>query len=211
MRCPDAALSDLAAAVLAAPPRLGRVRLVAVDGPSGAGKSTFAARLCAELPDSALVSTDSFATWDDPVAWWPRLVSGVLEPLAHGEPGSYVKLDWTSGRPEPGERVVVPPPGVLVVEGVSAARKSVRPLLSALCWLGGPDPRTRLERAVQRDGEASREHLVRWQAFERGWFAIDRPFTHSEAHLQVFSGKFSTERNDNRPRCDGTAFYVARS
>ncbi|GHF75339.1 hypothetical protein FHX82_002262 [Amycolatopsis bartoniae] len=176
MPSPDAALSDLARAVLAAPPRLGRVRLVAVDGPSGAGKSTFAAKLCAELPGSALVSTDSFATWDDPVSWWPRLVSGVLEPLSKGEPGSYVRLDWTSGSPRPGERVHVPVPDVLILEGVSAARRSVRPLLTALCWLGGPDPGTRLERAVRRDGENARKDLEKWQAFERGWFAVDHPF-----------------------------------
>jgi uridine kinase len=30
-------------------PRLGRIRLVAIDGPSGAGKSTFAALLCEEF------------------------------------------------------------------------------------------------------------------------------------------------------------------
>jgi uridine kinase len=173
---PDAALSELAQAVLAAPPRLGAVRLVAVDGPSGAGKSTFAARLCEKLPGAALLSTDYFATWDDPVAWWPRLAEGVLEPLARGEPGHYVKLDWSSGRPEPGEHVTLHPPAVLVLEGVSAGRASVRPRLSALCLLGGPDPATRLERAVQRDGESSRRHLERWQAFERGWYAVDGLF-----------------------------------
>lgn len=175
MPSPDVARSDLPRAVLAAPPRLGTVRLVAVDGPSGAGKSTFAARLCAELPGAALISTDHFATWDDPVAWWPRFAEGVLEPLSRGEPGHYVKLDWTSGRPEPGEHVTLPPPGVLILEGVSAGRASVRPLLSALCWLGGPDPATRLERAVQRDGEGARRHLERWQSFERGWYAVDCP------------------------------------
>lgn len=177
MPSPDAALSDLADAVLAAPPRLGQVRLVAVDGPSGAGKSTFAATLCEALrpAKTELISTDHFATWDDPVAWWPRLAEGVLEPLARGEPGHYVKLDWTSGDPRPGEHVTVAPPDVLILEGVSAGRTSVRSRLSALCWFNGPDTTERLERAVQRDGEAAREHLVRWQAFERGWFAVDAP------------------------------------
>jgi hypothetical protein len=36
-----------------------------------------------------------------------------------------------------------------------------------------PDAGERLRRAVARDGEASRAHLRRWQAFERGWFAVD--------------------------------------
>ena len=39
----------LARDVLARRPRLGRVRLVAIDGPSGAGKTTFAARLARAL------------------------------------------------------------------------------------------------------------------------------------------------------------------
>lgn len=213
MPSPDVALSDLAGAVLAAPPRLGRVRLVAVDGPSGAGKSTFAAKLREALrpAKTALISTDHFATWEDPVAWWPRLADGVLEPLARGEPGHYLKMDWTSGEPRPGEHVTVAPPDVLILEGVSAGRASVRSRLSALCLLSGPDTTERLERAVQRDGEASREHLVRWQAFERGWFAVDALFTPSGEHFEGKKGRTSTQSDVNCSACHGFTFYVARS
>jgi len=164
-------------ALLAAPVRLGAVRLLAIDGPSGAGKSTFAAQVVAELRDrgvrTELVSTDAFATWDDPVAWWPRLVDGVLRPLEAGEPGSYRRMDWSSPTPRPGAQVAVEVPEVLVVEGVSSGRRSVRPRLSRLHWLDGGDETTRLERAVGRDGEVSRANLARWQRFERGWFAVD--------------------------------------
>ncbi|MFI5607206.1 uridine kinase [Amycolatopsis sp. NPDC051903] len=161
-------------ALLAAPPRLGGVRVLAVDGPSGAGKSTFAARVVAELgARTALVSTDAFATWECPVAWWPQLERGVLEPLAHGRSGEYRKVDWTSGAPRPGEVVRLPVPDVLVLEGVSSGRRSIRSRLSHLCWLDGGTEAERLERAVARDGEAAREELRRWQAFERGWFAVD--------------------------------------
>ncbi|TVT47671.1 uridine kinase [Amycolatopsis rhizosphaerae] len=167
--------------MLAAPPRLGRVRVVAVDGPSGAGKSTLAGLLVAELRHRghrvALISTDHFATWDDPVSWWPRLAEGVLDPLGRGETGAYRKLDWTTGVPEPGELVSVAPPEVLVLEGVSSGRRSFRASLSVLCWVPGPAEPARLERAVQRDGEASRERLHEWQTFERGWFAVDLPAT----------------------------------
>ncbi|WP_235022755.1 uridine kinase family protein [Amycolatopsis alkalitolerans] len=211
MPYPAAGLSELAAAVLAAPPRLGQVRLVAVDGPSGAGKSTFAAKLSAALGSATIISTDSFATWADPVGWWPRLAEGVLEPLARGEPGHYVKLDWTSGTPEPGEHVTVPPPEILILEGVSAGRASVRPLLSALVVLDGPGPAERLERAVRRDGEAARPHLERWQEFERGWFAIDNalnPFGGERVGKRAGS---LTQRDDIAPGCDSFTLYVARS
>ncbi len=158
--------------VRAAPARLGAVRLVAIDGPSGSGKSTFAALLARAL-GAALVPTDDFATWADPVAWWPRLVTGVLDPLRAGLPGRYRRTEWVDGRPRPGGWVEVAVPAVLVVEGVSAGRRSVAPALSALLWCELPDPAARLARAVARDGESSRAELVRWQEFEAGWHAVD--------------------------------------
>ena len=159
------------------PARLGPVRLVAIDGPSGSGKSVLADALAQDLRDAgtgtALVRTDDFATWDDPVAWWPRLRDGVLVPLAAGSPGSYVRTDWSGGQPRPGSVITVNPPKVLLIEGVSAGRRSIRPLLSALMWRELPDPEERLERAVARDGEGSRAPLMAWQRFENGWFAVD--------------------------------------
>ncbi|MGQ0842287.1 uridine kinase family protein [Actinokineospora sp.] len=122
---------------------------------------------------TALVPTDHFATWTDPVAWWPRLVDGVLTPLAAGRPGRYQAVAWSDGTPRLGEWITVEVPDVLVLEGVSAGRRSIEPLLSALAWVELPEPAVRLARAVARDGEACRAELVRWQAFETGWFAVD--------------------------------------
>ncbi|SDD85946.1 uridine kinase family protein [Actinokineospora iranica] len=179
-------IGEFADSVLAAPARLGAVRLVAVDGPSGSGKSTFAAALVTALGErAAVVSTDDFATWDDPVAWWPRLVSGVLAPLREGVPGRYQRTRWLDGTPAPGEWVDVAVPAVLVVEGVSAGRRSVGPLLSRLFWCELPDPAARLARSVARDGERSRAVLTRWQAFEAGWFAVDGTRERASAHVVV--------------------------
>jgi energy-coupling factor transporter ATP-binding protein EcfA2 len=179
----DPVADRVADAVRGSPARLGGVRLVAVDGPSGAGKSTFARRLVAALRARgdavALVSTDDFATWDDPVSWWPRLAA-VLDRLATGCPGSYRAWDWTSGLPRPGAVVEVPVPDVLVVEGVSSGRASVRLRLTRLCWVEGPDRARRLERAVARDGESCRRHLEAWQRFEDGWFAVDDTRRHAD-------------------------------
>lgn len=148
--------------------------MLAIDGPSGSGKSTLAAETVEALGlRAALVSTDAFATWDDPVAWWPQLEDGVLTPLAQGRPGEYRRMDWTSGTPRPGELVRVEVPEVLVVEGVSSGRRALRSRLSRLCWIEGGTEAERLSRAVARDGEAARDELRRWQLFERGWFAVD--------------------------------------
>ncbi|HEY8371132.1 MAG TPA: hypothetical protein VIL00_00130 [Pseudonocardiaceae bacterium] len=169
---------EVADAVLAAPPRLGEVRLVAVDGPSGSGKSTLADALAAELDRRgvrvAVVRTDHFATWDEPVSWWPELASRVLDPLARGERARYRRLVWRDGRPHPGPWLEIDPPEVLVLEGVSSARASVASRLSHVVWVEHPDPAERLARAVRRDGEECRSHLQAWQEFEFGWFAVDR-------------------------------------
>ncbi|WP_425331835.1 uridine kinase family protein [Amycolatopsis azurea] len=156
---------------------MGTVRVLAVDGPSGSGKSTLAGKIVAGLAGRgvrvALVSTDEFATWDEPVSWWPRLETGVLEPLRAGRPGRYRRVDWSSGVPSPGEAVEIPVPEVLVLEGVSSGRARMRPSLSLLTWLDGGNEVERLDRATGRDGEESRADLRRWQLFERGWFTVD--------------------------------------
>jgi hypothetical protein len=178
-------IHELLTAITAAPPRLGGVRLVAVDGPSGAGKSTLAGRIVAALDHALLIPTDHFATWDDPVSWWPRLETGVLTPLARGGPGRYQRTEWSGGVPRPGDWVPVHVPDVLVLEGVSAGRRAVRDRLSCLVWVESADAPTRLERSVARDGEASRTHLGRWQEFEAGWFAVDRPWSVADHILSL--------------------------
>lgn len=177
----------LADAILRAEPKLGRIRLVAIDGPSGSGKSTLAREiddaLRARGVRTALISTDDLATWDNPVAWWPELRAGLLDELAQGRIGRYRKNDWSSGEPRPGELITIEPPEVLLVEGVSSGRSSVRPLLSHLCWIEQETESERLEFAVRRDGEHEREHLAKWQRFEKAWFAVDDPRTHANTVL----------------------------
>lgn len=155
------------------PPRLGRTTLIAVDGPSGSGKTHFADELAREL-GATVVSTDDFATWDDPVSWWPRFVQDVLIPIEMGKTACYQRIEWTDGRPHPGQYRRIEPPEVLVIEGVSAGRRSIYDTLSHLVWCELPDETIRLERAVARDGEDTRKHLLTWQNFERGWFAVDQ-------------------------------------
>jgi hypothetical protein len=135
------------------------------------------------------VSTDHFATWADPVSWWPRLVDGVLDPLRRGEPGRYRRMDWSGEVPRLGDEVAVAVPDVLIVEGVSAGRWSVRPWLNFLTWVDLPDPAARLERAVARDGEHHRAALLAWQRFEIGWFAVDDTAAAADAHWGCAPGE----------------------
>ena len=184
---PDPALVLVADAVLAAPPRLGPVRVLAVDGPSGSGKSTLAVGLAGELAGRGtrvrVLATDDLATWTDPAAWWSRIVTGVLDPLRAGRPGRYRRTEWITGVPRPGGFIDVPVPEVLILEGVTSGRASVRPRLSLLVWVEVTDPVARLSSAVARDGPDSRSELEKWQEFERGWFTVDTPDAAADIRL----------------------------
>ncbi|WP_019855945.1 uridine kinase family protein [Actinopolyspora mortivallis] len=177
-RADDTAAEAVAGHVLRGSPGLGPVRLVTIDGPSGSGKSTFAARVLARLRArgvaTVLVPTDDFATWEEPVRWWPRLRSGVLEPLSRGRPGRYRRVEWPEGVPVTGGTVEVPVPDVLVLEGVSSGRAELAGRVTTAVWTELADAATRLARAVARDGVDSRAELLRWQEFERHWFEVDR-------------------------------------
>lgn len=194
---PDARTAALAAAarlVRARPARLGRTRLVAVDGPSGSGKTSLAEPLAEAIADEfggrvyspgrtpdrthpgptvAVVSTDLLATWDDPLGWWPRWEQHLLAPLAAGRVARLPVLHWVSGVPHPGGEIVLPPVDVLVTEGVSSGRAAAAARISVLIWVGFADAAARLERAVARDGEGERAHLVAWQHMEERHFAED--------------------------------------
>jgi uridine kinase len=167
---------ELAASVRRRPPRLGGVRLVAVDGPAGSGKSTFAGRLAAALRAGgdrvAEIHTDDLLDgWSDQVAFWPRLERWILDPLRRGQPGRYRVYDWPQQRF--GRRWhPVAVPDVLIVEGVTAARRMIRPELTLAVFVTA-DPAVRLRRGLDRDGEALREEWLRWMAGEERHFAED--------------------------------------
>jgi hypothetical protein len=41
-----------------------------------------------------LVHTDVFASADNPLNWWPRMIDQVLEPLRAGTAARYRGCDW---------------------------------------------------------------------------------------------------------------------
>jgi hypothetical protein len=80
----DAAVDAVEALIRDRGDRAGTGAAVAIDGRGGSGKSTLAARISAR-GGAFIVHTDDFASWENPVDWWPRLVEQVLRPLAGGE------------------------------------------------------------------------------------------------------------------------------
>src|SRR5215469_1583107 len=101
-----------------------KTRIIAIDGPGGAGKTTLAAWLEAALPATAVIHTDDFASWDNPINWWPALVELALRPLAAGTVAHYQPTAWGGEARSP---IVIEPAGPVLLEGVSAARSAFRP------------------------------------------------------------------------------------
>ena len=188
--------AGLAASVAGLPPRLGPVRLVAVDGPSGAGKSWFAGRLGRALGAPVVHTDDLLDGWDDQFTFWERLETQVLDPLRHGRPGSYQRYLWHRGA-FGGRPVTVPPAAVVVLEGVTAARRAIRPELSLAVFVTAP-PELRLRRALAReggDGVAFRAYLERWRAREDRHFVADATAEHADL---IVDG--AAEAHDDRYR-----------
>jgi uridine kinase len=164
-------LTHLADRIQAAPPRLGRTRLVVVDGPSGAGKTTLAYALAGTLPVELVHTDDLLDGWDDQFTYWDRLERLILRPIREVRPGRYQAYDWFAGR-FAGDFIEVPVTEVLVVEGVGAARAQVRPEASLSIFVDAP-PEVRQLRSLARDGAAMQVHLRDWRRREDLHFGAD--------------------------------------
>ena len=162
-------LPDVVAAIRARSAR-GATRITAVDGLGGAGKSTLASALADEL-GAVVVRTDDFASWDNPIDWWPDLLHYVLEPLTRGEAARFTPNAWGGPSKDP---VEVPPGGEVVLEGVTASREAFRPHLAYAIWVETPRD-VRLARGLARDGEDARALWERWMGDEDRWVERERP------------------------------------
>ncbi|WP_406859670.1 hypothetical protein ABZO31_04710 [Streptomyces sp. HUAS MG47] len=168
-------LLERAAALRALPPSCGPVRLVAVDGHAGSGKSTFAARLAAALGDAPVLHLDDLASHEELFAWTPRLLEQVIGPFSRGEDASYRAYDWNArvfGAPRP-----LPAARVVLVEGVGAGRRALRPYLARLLWMER-EPEASWVRGRHRDGPEQSAFWDGWTVAETRHFATDpsRPF-----------------------------------
>jgi uridine kinase len=165
----------LAARVLAAPPRAGGTRVVAVDGPSGSGKTTLAAALATALGDAGRPAPvvhldDIYPGWDGLDDAVPRLLEWVLEPLAAGREPRYRRFDWPRHEYAEWHHVATAEAAALVVEGVSSGARACAPYLSLLVWVEAPRD-LRFARGMARDGEGYRPHWERWARQEDAHFA----------------------------------------
>ncbi|GAA0620440.1 hypothetical protein [Streptomyces crystallinus] len=173
-----AELGRIAALVRALPPSCGPVRLVAVDGHAGSGKSTFAGRLAAALGGAPVIHLDDLATHEEFFAWTPRLRGQVIEPLARGEAAAVTPYDWNGRRFGP--PVALGPAPVVLIEGVGAGRRELRPWLALLLWME-MDAEGSWARGRRRDGAALSGFWDEWTEAEMRHFAADPSLPYVDA------------------------------
>ncbi|MCM1974509.1 hypothetical protein [Streptomyces sp. G1] len=163
-------MDQFASRLLRLSPSCGPVRLVGVDGHAGSGKSTFAARLARALGGAPVLRLDDIASHDELFEWTDRLLTQVITPFSRGESAHYAPYDWHArafGPPVP-----LPPSPVVLVEGVGAGRRALRPFLALLLWMDLPREQS-WARGRARDGEEQREFWDTWVRAERKHFADD--------------------------------------
>lgn len=172
---PGTAIHQLADRLRRLPPSCGPVRLIGVDGHAGSGKTTFAGRLSAALGGAPVLHLDDVATHEELFAWTGRLLEQVAGPLSRGADARYLPYDWRSRAFGPARTLPAAP--VVLVEGVGAGRRALRPHLARLLWMELP-PGEAWARGRSRDGEAQRDFWAEWVPAERRHFAEDpsRPF-----------------------------------
>ncbi|MBD0837759.1 uridine kinase [Streptomyces sp. TRM68416] len=168
-------MHELAARLRRLPASCGPVRLIGIDGHAGSGKSTFAARLAEALDGAPVLHLDDIASHTELFDWTGRLLTQVIEPLSRGETAHYTPYDWRTRRFGP--PLPLRPAPVVLVEGVGAGRRALRPYLARLLWIDLP-PAESWARGRSRDGEEQREFWDGWVAAERSHFATDpsRPY-----------------------------------
>ncbi|MFJ8200647.1 uridine kinase [Streptomyces sp. NPDC096152] len=174
-RTPGTVIHALASRLRLLPPSCGPVRLVGVDGHAGSGKSTFAGRLAAALDGAPVLHLDDVASHEKLFSWDRRLLAHVVEPLARGRTAHYAPYDWHAR--DFGPARALPPAPVILVEGVGAGRRALRPHLAQLLWMELPREES-WTRGRSRDGEEQREFWAGWVEAERRHFAADpsRPY-----------------------------------
>ena len=159
---------DICKALAIEKPKIGNVKLIAVDGHGGSGKSSLAGYLAQKL-HAEIIRTDDFASWDNPFNWWPLVVERVFRPIGDGATKlSYPRSKWWANHnPEP--VVDQPVTSIMILEGVSSLRKEFRNYMSFGIFVDTPEEIC-LKRGIQRDvstGKPREEVVKLWQQWLR--------------------------------------------
>jgi uridine kinase len=160
-------------------PRVGHVTFVAIDGRGGSGKSTLAEFLSKKL-SAQIIHTDDFASWDNLLNWWPKIIAEVFEPIQNGvEKLRYTRSSWSpTHKPDPVINQQIT--NIMLLEGASSSRREFKDFLSISIFVDTPREDC-LERGIARDvaaGAAPEKIRIQWEEWakeEDGYLTRDNP------------------------------------
>lgn len=158
----------------------GRPLVIAIDGHSGSGKTSLARGLAA-LDGAAVVHTDDLAWHHSFFNWADLLIDHFLVPFRDGampvtyRPDAWVRCNRSGAIHIPAGTTVV------LVEGVGAARREVRPFLDAVVWVHARADVAR--RRVITKGADTERFIDAWMDEENPFLDDHRPW--EAAHLLV--------------------------
>ena len=151
--------------------------IIGVGGFGASGKTTIANVVAKAQSRTQIVATDEFfngETFD-----LDRLRTDVIEVLRSKKRATFKPWNWATSTL--GEERSIKPSGLVIIEGVCALHQMFRKHYSVRIWINTPSE-TRLARAIQRDGEASREKwLTVWMPNEAAYVERDQPITCAQA------------------------------
>lgn len=168
---------------------IGDVRVITIDGRAGGGKSTLAEALSPRIGNAPIVHMDDlYRGWDNALTaqLTATLRDQILNPIGLGKAGGYRAWDWHRGAA--GEVRTIPKHPFLILEGVGASQRIVRPFATTMVWIE-ITPSRGLERVLQRDSlfatdlEEYRGRMLSWQGEELLHFAAENTF--DTAHLRL--------------------------
>lgn len=158
-----------------------RPLFIAVDGRSGGGKSTLAAQLARHIAHAALVHTDDVAWHHSYFDWSDLLIDGVLRPAHAQQPVHFRPPSWES-RGRQGAIAIEEGCAVVIIEGVGASRKEIRPWLTSSIWIQS-DMDEAERRGIARDGgtDAAKQFWMDWMKEESAFLVGQQPWLHATA------------------------------
>lgn len=180
-------MTDLLNLITQKQPKVGNTTFIAVDGHGGSGKTSLA-KLIGEKLEAQVLHTDDFASWDNPLNWWPDVIEKVFKPVANGantlsyQPASW----WENHHPDPVENQQVTK--FMILEGVSSSRKEFSDYISLSIFVDTPEDEC-LRRGIERDrstGKSEEELTNIWREWieeENKHFEKDNPKAHADVMI----------------------------
>lgn len=147
-------------------------KIIAIDGCGAAGKTTLSEKLSKLFGNCSVIHTDDFASWDDPLNWYPRMIKQALEPLKLNKEARFQKYDWKLRSLD--HWITVQPAEFVIIEGVSSSRTEFRTYLAYSIFVHA-DRSLRLSRGIERDGKNTESHWLDWMHAEDVYIRRDEP------------------------------------